>query len=246
MTDQLFKDEQTPTPQATPEPTPAPIVNPSDLFADQLAVIKNEDGTQKYDTPEKALEALQHSQQYIPELKSKVDTQEQTINELTAKLEAAKKVEDIINQQTLEQGNEPTSPQLGQEDVLKMVTEALTQRSADEAQTANQTQVNTALTLKYGDNAQAEIIKKAAELNMKPSELGALSKSNPSMVLSLFGEKAGNISTTTNSYNLSTEPKVEPLSAPDKSMLRGATSKDQMEFMKKIQSEVYQKHGINQ
>jgi len=245
MADQLFNDDNPVTPQATPEQT-TPVSTPNTLFADQLASIKNDSGEQKYDTPEKALEALQHSQQYIPELKAQAATQAQEISDLKAKLEATRTVEEIISQQTPPTSNEPTSPALGQEDVQRMVTEALTQRSAADTQSANSSQVSKALTEKFGDNAQAEITKIAASLNMKPSELGALAKSNPSMVLALFGETTGSVSTTTNSYNLSPTTTVEELKAPDKSMLRGATSKDITSFMQQIQADVYRKNGITQ
>lgn len=245
MADQLFNDEQTPTPQATPEQTNIPVPNSSDLFADQLAAIKKEDGTQKYDTPEKALEALNHSQQYIPQLKSQVDTQAEEITKLTAKLEAMKSVEDIITQQTPTQVNEPTSPALGQEDIMATVTKMFQERSAQDAQVSNQSQVNNALTQKFGDNAQAEVINKAKQLGMKPSELGALSKSNPAMVLALFGEKVGTTSTNTNSYNISPTPNaVEPVKAPTKSVLSGATAKEQAAHMAEIKAEVYRKHNI--
>lgn len=247
MSDQLFNDNKQETPQATPEQPITPVPNSSDLFADQLAAIKNETGEQKYDTPEKALEALKHSQQYIPELKSKVDSQEQVINELTAKLEASQKVEDIINQQTPPQADEPTSPQLGQEDILKILEERLQERSVQETQSTNQSQVSEALKQKYGDNAQAEIVNKAKQLGMKPSELGALSKSNPAMVLALFGEKVGNTSTNTNSYNISaTPPAQEPVKAPSKSVLSGATAKEQAAHMAEIRAEIYRKHGITE
>ncbi len=248
MSDQtLFNDEQPNKSQATPEQQNTPVPNSSDLFADQLAAIKNEDGAQKYDTPEKALEALQHSQQYIPELKSKVDSQEQVINELTAKLEATRKVEDIINQQTPPQGNEPTSPQLGQEDILKIVTDKLNERTVQETQSSNQSQVSKALAQRYGDSAQAEVVKKAKELGMKPSELGALSKSNPAMVLALFGEKVGNTPVTTGGYHIPASPVArEPVTRPEKSVLSGATAAEQAAHMKAIREEVYRKHGITE
>lgn len=246
MADQLFNDNIE-NPQATPEQHNTPVPNSNDLFADQLASIKNENGEQKYDTPEKALEALKHSQQYIPELKTKVESQEQVINELTAKLEAMKSVEDIVNQQTPQQENEPTSPALGQEDILKIVSNALNERSAQETQTSNQSQVSKALTNKYGDNAQAEIIKKARELNMKPSELGALSKSNPAMVLALFGEKVGSPSISTTSHHLpATPPEHEPVKRPAKSVLSGATAVEQTAHMREIRAEIYRKHGITE
>jgi hypothetical protein len=247
MTDPLFKDEELATPQATPEleQTPAPTSN--DLFTDQLAAIKNESGEQKYDTPEKALEALKHSQEYIPELKSKLEMQEQAINELKAKLEATKKVEEIITQQTPQQVNEPTSQALGQEDILNLVSQELAKRSVQETQQSNQEKVQSTLKSKYGDNAQAEIIKKAKEFNMKPSELGELSKSNPAMVLSLFGEKVGSTPVSTSSFHIPADaPATEPVKRPAKSMLAGATAKEQAQHMAEIRAEVYRKHGITQ
>lgn len=248
MTDQLFNDEQESTPQATPEPT-TPISNPNDLFTDQLAAIKNSDGAPKYDTVEKAIEALQHSQQYIPELKDKVSTQEQLINDLQAKLEATQSVQDIITKQTPQSEEQPTrQPSLSEQDVAALVAQELEKRNAQTTYETNQSTVYNALTSKYGDNAQSEIANKAKELGMKPSELGALSKSNPAMVLALFGERqSGTPSPTRTSVNLPLDaPSIEPLARPTKSVLSGATSKDQGEFMRKIKEEVYRKHGITQ
>lgn len=247
MTDPLFKDEELATPQATPELEQTPAPTSKDLFTDQLAAIKNESGEQKYDTPEKALEALKHSQQYIPELKSKMELQEQAINELTAKLEATKRVEDIISQQTPQQADGPTSQTLGQEDILRLVSEELSKRSVQDVQKNNQDKVHSTLLSKYGDNAQAEITKKAKEFNMKPSELGELSKSNPAMVLSLFGEKVGNTPIATNSYHIpANAPAAEPVARPAKSILSGATAAEQAKHMADIRAEVYRKHGITQ
>lgn len=245
MADQLFNDETSTNTQATPELEQAPAKTSNDLFTDQLAAIKNESGEQKYDTPEKALEALKYSQQYIPELKSQMELQAEAIKELTAKLEASKSVEDIISQQTPQQVNEPTSTALGQEDIMRLVSEELSKRSTQDTQVSNQSQVNSALVAKYGDTAQAEIIKKAKELGMKPSELGALSKSNPAMVLSLFGEKVGNTPVSTNSYHIPADNRVpEAVTRPAKSILSGATASEQARHMAEIKAEVYRKHGI--
>lgn len=243
MTDQLFKDEEI-KPQVTPETT-TPSVNPNDLFADQLAVIKNDDGAPKYDSVEKAIEALQHSQQYIPELKTQVSTQEQVINELKAKLEANQTVQELVTKQTPSQEEKPTSESLGKEDILELLTSALDERNTQATQSSNQSQVNKALSERYGANAQAEVARRAKELGMKPSEIGALSKRNPAAALALFGEKVGTPSTTTTSFNTSpSTPAPEPLKSPEKSVLRGATSAEQAEYMRKVKEEVYRKHGI--
>ena len=243
MTDQLFNDEQN-APQVTPEQT-TPDTNPNDLFADQLAAIKNSDGAPKYDTVEKAMEALQHSQQYIPELKDKVSIQEQEINELKAKLEAGQKVQDIVDKQTPPQQEQQTTEPLGEQAILDIVSSVLSKRSVEDTQQVNSEQVNKALVSKYGANAQAEVAKRAKELGMKPSELGALSKSNPAAALALFGEKVSSSPTTTNSYHIPADQvQHEPVKRPEKSVLSGATSQEQGDLMRRIKEEVYRKHNI--
>lgn len=247
MTDQLFNDDKT-NPQATPEQnTNTPSVNPTDLFTDQLAAIKNDDGAPKYDTVEKAIEALQHSQQYIPELKTQMSQQEQVINELKAKLEVNQTVQDIVNKQTPPQEDTTTNQSLGAEDITKLITDTLTQRTVEDTQSSNQALVNKALSERYGSNAQAEVAKRATELGMKPSEIGALSKSNPAAALALFGEKVGSTSTTTNSFHIPADnTPQEVLKAPTKSVLAGATASEQVEFFKKVKADVYKKYGIEQ
>lgn len=245
MTDQLFKDETNVKPQ-TPAPTITPQANPNDLFTDQLAAIKNSDGAPKYDSVEKAIEALQHSQQYIPELQSKMTSQETLISELTAKLEASQSVQDIITKQTTPIEVTPTSaPSFSEQDIEALVTKQLEQRNATTQADTNASTVNTTLTNKYGANAQAEIASKAKQLGMKPSELGELAKKNPTMVLALFGEKLGvsNPSMGTVVAPM-TPPTIEPLTRPSKSVLSGATSKEQGALMSKIREEIYRKHGI--
>lgn len=249
MADQLFNDNVNVNPQATPGQDPSPIVNSNNLFTDQLAAIKNEDGAPKYDTVEKAIEALQHSQQYIPELKGQMTTQASLISELQAKLEARENVQELINKQTPPVVEAPTSnPSLSEQDVATLVSQEIEKRNAQSAQSTNATTVQQALTTKFGSNAQAEIVAKAQSLGMKPSELGALSKTNPAMVLALFGEKqTGSPSPSTNSFNLPLDaPRVEELKRPEKSLLSGSTTRDTTAFMAKVKEAVYKKHGINQ
>ena len=195
MADQLFNDEPVLTPQATPDQPITPQANPDNLFTDQLAAIKNSDGAPKYDSVEKAIEALQHSQQFIPELQSKMTSQETLINELTAKLEASQSVQDIINKQTPPIEEAPTSvPAYSEQDIEDKLT---------------------------------------------------LAKKSPAMVLALFGEKHGvsNPSMGTHVPPMS-NPAIEPVKRPDKSVLSGATAKEQGEMMRKIKEEIYRKHGI--
>ena len=71
MTDQLFTNSE-----STPTPTPVTTTISDNPYADLLRNIKNEDGNQKYDTIQKALEALSHSQTYIPQIKSQLTERE--------------------------------------------------------------------------------------------------------------------------------------------------------------------------
>lgn len=243
MTDQLFNDENT-NPQATPEQTNTPSVNTNDLFSDQLAAIKNESGEPKYDSLEKALDALKHSQSYIPELKTELSSKDSEIIQLKAKLEAMEKVEDIVNRQTSQPEGETTNQSLGEEEIAALIDKAFNDNKTKTLEYNNQAKVNEALQAMYGANAQAEVQKRAKELGMKPSEIGALSKTNPAAALALFGEKIGSPSTTTSSYNLPSSTTPEPLKAPEKSLLSGATTKEQVEFFKKVKEDVYREYGI--
>ena len=246
MTDQLFKDESE-EPQATPEQEQTPSVNPNDLFSDQLAVIKNEQGVPKYKTVEDAIVALQHSQQYIPELKDKLNSQEQLIKDLQEKLEAGNRVKDLINQGQPQSQDEATqtAKSLNEQDIEALLEAKLAKLSQDSKLKDNQSMVNKTLTDKFGAEASAMINKKAAELGMKPSQLGELAKENPAMVLALFGEKKVDTSPTLGSvrYPLNT-PTAPALKRPEVSVLSGATSKTQAEFMRQVRDEVYKKHGI--
>lgn len=242
--DPLFNDENNPSTQTPPV---TPQTPPTDVFADQLAAVKNENGEQKYDTVEKAIEALNHSQQYIPQLKGDLAAREEEVIKLQAKLEAMGSVQDIVNQQTPPNQEPATTQPIGEEQILEMVTKALSSQSQADTENSNQSQVSQTLATKYGDNAQAEIAAKAKSLGMKPSELGKLSKTNPTMVLALFGEKVGNTSITTNSVHIPASPQEpEALVRPEKSLLSGATSQEQAAFMKKIKEEVWRKHGITE
>lgn len=245
MSDQIFDDDNK-DPQATPELN-TPNVNPNNVFADQLAGIKNDNGEPKYDTVEKAIEALQHSQQYIPQLKTQVTEQEGLINELREKLEASVKVQDIVNKQTppKDDNDNTNHSSMGEQEVLDIVANVLKERSVETTQSVNQDKVKQALAEKFGANASEEVAKRAKELGMKPSEIGELSKNNPAAALALFGEKIGNTLLTTTSFHIPADKvEIEPVKRPEKSVLSGATSQEQAALMKEIRDEVYRKHGI--
>ena len=66
MSDTIFEKEKV-------EPSQESTPNQNNLFNDQLDTIKNDKGERKYGTVEQALEALKHSQEFIPSLKEDKD-----------------------------------------------------------------------------------------------------------------------------------------------------------------------------
>ena len=242
------KEEEGQKPQATPEQNQP---QSGDVFSDQLKGIKAEDGRQKYDTVEKALEALTHSQAMIPTLQTKVSTQEQEINLLREELAKNKGAQELVDsltnhQQEGQQGN-PSEAPFGEADVTKLLEATLNKREQQQVQDTNAEKVQTALVNAFGAKAQEVVQAKAKELNTTPEALGALATSSPDMVLALFNNKSTSPAVTNNSFNLhSNTPEEKPLQRPEASLLSGATSAEQREFMAKVKADVYKKHGITE
>jgi hypothetical protein len=240
MADQLFSDNQE-NPQATPEQNVTPSSSSSDVFADQLAAIKNEQGEQKYGSLEDAIKALKHSQEYIPSLKSELSTKDEEIMKLRAELEARKSVEELVSQSaTPQEVNQPQG--LSEEDIEKLLESKLTQRQQQELASSNLNSVVSTLKQRYGEHTQAKIQEKAAELGYKPSELQKLAEKSPKLVLSLFGNSQSTPTPTTGGQFVPNQAPQEV--GKVKGLLAGAKSSDLKNHWKSIQSEIYEKHGI--
>ena len=112
MTDTtLFGGEQPAGQPPVGEPTPLKV-EPNQLLT-KLMEIKNENGQPKYDTLEKALDALAHAQQFIPKVKTEKDELAAKVAELEAKLAASGNVEDIVSK-LLQKKEEPLAPKNNQ------------------------------------------------------------------------------------------------------------------------------------
>jgi ribosomal protein L16 Arg81 hydroxylase len=244
-TSNVFSEQ--PQQQAAPQATPEQAVTPptDNVFSDQLKGITAEDGRQKYGTVEKALEALSHSQTLIPTLQQQVTALEQEKTQLREELAKTKGVQEVVDslaaQQQQAQEVTPPAAQFGADDVVKI----LEQRSTATTQQGNAQKVNDALVSTFGSKAAETVANKAKELNTTPQALELLAKTSPEMVLALFNTKQPAAQITGSSFNFGhQQPQQELLKRPEKSLLSGAKSKDQMEFMKQIKAEVYAKHGI--
>lgn len=254
----LFADkkaDQQPIPQNTDSVnTPPPAEDsqaPTNLFADQLSMITNERGEQKYSNVEDALKALAHSQQHIRTLETERQTKDAELAAVKEKLDKLGDIDQLVErlqpQQTppAEPAAQPAAG-LTEEKVLELLQAQQQQSQAEQVAAANVQQVHEALVSSYGEKAQEIVVAKAQELNMSPVDLGKLSEQNPALVLSLFGkQQAPIVQPTQSNLNIPPiNPSEDKLGKPEKSLLAGATSKEQTEFMRKIREEVYRENGV--
>lgn len=254
MTDQsdLFSGT---TDNPTGDPQSQPTSQAVDIFADQLKMIKNENGEQKYDSIPKALDGLAHAQSYIPQLKSALQQKEAELEALKQKLEGTASVEEIVSRLTAKQqesvevkdatpAQEPKAS-LDETAVLDLFKQYSAQTEAQRLAESNLTQVSQSLMSKFGEKTQEAIKQKATELGISLAEIKELSMKSPKLVLSMFGTSPQAPSPTTNSIKTTlTTPEQPALERPKKSLLAGATSKEQAAYMEQIRQEVYRKHGI--
>lgn len=226
----------------------------SDAFADQLMSITNEDGKPKYKSVDEALNALKHSQNFIPELKNDLESHKEQLRQLQEELNKRESVEDVVKrltsrQQEADPGKQDDNPQvtgLDEQTAKQLFETMLTEKEQTKQVESNKQTVNTALYEMYGDKTQEQVKRKAEELGTSPKELGDLASQNPNLVLALFktGPNKGP-KTTTNSVNMHNYSNdSEGLKKPEKSLLGGSTSKQQRDYMSQVKADVYRRYGI--
>lgn len=241
------------TPQQEQQQEQQPNSTPtqsSNLFADQLSSIRNEEGKPKYDSVDKALEALKHSQEFIPQLKHENEELKRKLEELSANSEKMSKVEEMLERLAAKgaEDGQPANQSLDEQSVLALLEKQLEQRDQLSAAKQNVQTVQSKLQEKFGDKAAEAVRQKAEELGTTPEELGLLAERNPKMVLAYFGASAPSKNKITtpgqNTTSISSTQTEEGLQRPAKSLLAGATSKEQAEYMRRVREEVYKRLGV--
>jgi hypothetical protein len=225
----------------------------NDPLADLLASITNPEGKPKYDSVDKALKALKDSQDYIARLEAEKKAEREELERLKALEDQRESVEDVVNR-LLAAKNEPAKPQEtpqvpGSVDVnavQKLVQDALEADRLRNLAEQNAKAVTTALMQKFGDKAGEAIAAKAAELGTTPEALGALAKQNPKMVLAYFNTTvAPKATSTTSSVNLPlTDNKELQRPTLEKSILQGATSRDQTDAFRRSREFTNKRLGV--
>lgn len=223
--------------------------NKADVFVEKLLQIQREDGTPKYESVEQALDALKASQEHI----RKIETENQTLMARATEADALKQALDEIKGKTMNEGkldgNTNVNSGLSEEAAAKLIEAKLKEKEELTRLTQNFQTVNDHLIQKFGtpEEASKAVKAKAAELGLTLEQLKNLSASAPNAVLAYFGEaKKAPTSANISTISLPNNPQLEPITAPEKSLLSGpgATTRNQTEFARRIRERVYKEHGI--
>lgn len=245
MTDNVF-DQKT---EGNTQVAPPPVTT----LDDKLKSLVNKEGKPKYENAEKAIDALIHSQAHIERLEQEAADRNRELEETRQKAAQAEALEAVIerlkpNSQAPEQKQTPSSNGLSEEATIAQLEKLIEKRETTKIAQANFDAVNAQLLDKFKspEAAKAAVAAKAIELGMTTSDLAALSMKSPKAVLSYFGESPRTIQPTTpsSSTQLSPPNTDEPVKRPDKSVLMGATSKEQKEHLLAHKNAVYKRHGI--
>jgi len=253
MTDQsVFSNTAPASTSVDPAAPAAPVAqpNPLDTLLDQ---IRNEQGVRKYADPVTALNALKTSQEYIPQLQSKLTTTETELAALKAELAKRESVEEVLariqsttaQSQTTENTH---SAGLDEQTVQALIQRTIQNTEAQKLALSNERSVNESLIAKFGDKAKEVVAAKAAELGISLQDLGNLSQRSPKAVLAYFDVKHNQFpAPNTSSVNTAAfQPKTiqDTVARPEKSILQGRTNKEIAEHLNEHKRAVYQRLGV--
>lgn len=254
MSDQtsIFNNQNTPAPQDQNNGgsnTPTPSSN--DQLATLLSGIKNERGEQKYKSVEDALNALKHSQDYIPQLSDKLRQQEQELAEAraaAAKISTLEETLKTLTQQQSQASSTPAPQGLNADQVAALVSQTLTKQQQADLAKNNLTSVVSKVKESFGEKAEEVFYGKATEVGMSMEEINALAARNPTAALKLLGIEGKATAPAPNASGSINTSAFQP--TPDsligrnsKPTLIGATSADLNEESRNARRMVDELHG---
>lgn len=230
-----------------------PVVEEKSLeqkVAEKLANIKREDGSQMFDTVEKALDSLAHAQARIPELKKELEDKSAEVDILNTKLEKAATVDDVLNRITENKAEEAGAnagvEPVSEDKIGELVKQQMDSLRQDEVKASNRKQVNEALVAQFGDPEKARLAlqSKAAELGVSTEEIAAMAEKSPKAVMAYFSA-APKAATppVTNSVDIraSSTPQTQEV---ESFSLSKTNVNEWTDKMKQIKADVYAKHGV--
>lgn len=221
----------TPTSNVSPAGT---TPSSTESYADLLGSIKNERGEPKYKTLQDAIVALKHSQEYIPQLTTKLSQQETELNKAREEADKIAELERTLNALTQQTSQERFTPSQGmsEEKVAELVNQTLSRKQAEDTQKGNTAKVVQAMQAKFGENAEKAFYGKAAELGMSVEQFNKLAATTPLAVLNLLGIASTQtpVKNTNQGASFNTEafqPQTNSfIGRNSKPMMTGATTQD--------------------
>jgi hypothetical protein len=243
----IFKEEENKETKSTSQVDDTNVAN---KFDDLLNGIKNDSGERKYSSVESALEALKHSQEYIPNLQGDKDKLTQELDNLKGQQNQIDDLTTIVERLTAKkvEPSDQTNETLGEQDVAKLVQSILNQNKTTSLRDTNTESVTKALAAKYGTEAEKEFYGKADALGMTKEAFNDLAATSPKAVLSFFGDIQQDTSLMKGSENVNHSFQKPPHSGKveksEKSVMAGASTKDLVAEMEKHKLAVYAKHGV--
>tara|TARA_Y100001951_G_C11298065_1_gene277586 strand:+ start:37811 stop:38599 length:789 start_codon:yes stop_codon:yes gene_type:complete len=253
--EQQEQEQTTAQPEDQPQGGQQQPNNPpqQDPYADLLTGIVNERGEPKYRDIPTALKALGHSQEYIANLQRENDELKKRQDAEKAEEDRIAQIEESLRRLAESQQSDQPTPQefkgLTEEQIDSLLQSRLSQHEQQKVASANIEKVSQAIRSQYGDKTQETVAQKAAAYGLSPQEFEQMAAKSPQMVLDIFGIKPQqNKQSFSSSVNIPPiKPNEEPsLTPPEKSLMRGATDKEAMDYMKKVRQEVYRRHGIEE
>ena len=224
--------------------------NVNNQFDDLLNGIKNDSGERKYNSVESALEALKHSQEFIPKIQGDNETLTQQVESLKSQNSKVDDLTEIVNRLSAnktETVNQPES-NLNEQDVAKLVQQALAQNSAQASKESNIKSVTDTLSQNFGTDAEKQFYDKASELGMTNEAFNELAGTSPKAVLAFFGSTPKDLSLLKGSqgvdHNFTQPVNTGRVESPVKSIMAGATSKQLTDHFKQHTTSVYAKHNV--
>ena len=223
----------------------------STLAANDLPLIRTV--KPKYTAISNALEALKHSQEYFPKLKTQNEQYQAELDRLKQELEKRASLEEQLSRFTTSRQPEPATPTsepakaFDESAIQDMVQRTLNQERAKTTANQNLSEVRGALVAKFGDKAQDEVASRASALGLTMEQVDAMAATSPKALLQLFNASAPSPTSAPqrSSVTLPESSRQEGVKHPGKSLLRGAKTADVMDFMRQIREEVYRKNGID-
>lgn len=164
-----------------------------------LLSVTNEDGQPKYRTLEDGLNALKHSQEYIPTLKKELEERERVIQELKQQQEQQDLMQKLLEEVNLLKQTEtqqpveqppvvpPASTDQGV-DVSELVAQELARQQRAQTELLNSQRVENELVKRYGDieKARQAFAARAQSLGMGPQQIADIAKTSPDAALTLL------------------------------------------------------------